>query len=381
MTRAIDPADDRLYATHARIDLSAVADNLRAVRHRVGNREVLLAVKADAYGHGAVPVSRHVQETGTADQLGVATVPEALELRGAGITLPILKLSHVLSGAEAEAAVGADVALTVVDEASARLTSTAARTLGRVAQVHLKVDTGMRRIGAQPEAVVALARHIQSLPAIDLVGLMTHLPVSDTPDGVAYTENQLALFHRLADEVQAVSGPLPYIHAANSGGICGHPASWGTLVRPGIMAYGSFPDHQTPRTVRLRPAYSLATRVSAVKRVRAGETVGYGRTWTAAHDTTIATIPIGYADGYSRLLSNRGNALVGGHRHSIAGRVCMDQTMLDLGPDSTVTTGDEVILIGHQGDQEISVWDVADLMGTIPYEVTCLISDRVPREY
>jgi len=239
----------------------------------------------------------------------------------------------------------------------------------------------MRRIGVEPAGAVALARLLRTLPGIALEGVMTHLPISDAPAGDSFTDAQLSLFHEVAAAVQAEVGHLPYVHAANSGGICGHPESWGTLVRPGIMAYGSYPDHATPRTVPLRPALSLVSRVSYVKRISRGETVGYGRTWTATRDTCIATVPIGYADGYSRLLSNRGSMLVGGERHPIAGRVCMDQTMLDLGPDTSVRAGDEVVAIGRQGQEEITAWDVADLMDTIPYEVTCLLAPRVTRVY
>ncbi len=370
-----------LYATHARVDLDAIEANLRAVRAHVGGRLVLLAVKADAYGHGAVPVARRCQDSGAADQFGVATIPEALELRAAGITLPILKLSHALSSDEALAAATHDVALTVIDDAGVRLVSDAGAATNRRIPVHLKVDTGMRRIGVEPYDAVRLARLLHTLPGVELIGLMTHLPVSDSPGGDGFTSLQAERFTLIADEIQAAVGPLPYVHAANSGAICSHPSTWGTMVRPGIMAYGSYPDHATPRTVPLRPALSLLSRVSYVKSVAAGETVGYGRTWTAPYDTTIATVPIGYADGYSRLLSNRGAMLIGGRRYPIAGRVCMDQTMLDLGPDSTVAAGDEVVCIGAQGEERITAWDVADLMGTIPYEVTCLVSPRVTRSY
>ena len=368
-----------LYATSAHVDLKAIEANLRAVRGQVGDRLVLLAVKADAYGHGAVAVSLMCQRTGAADWLGVATVPEALELRAAGVTLPILKLSHALTPAEASAAVDAGVALTVIDEPGARLVSRAAS--GRGAEVHLKVDTGMRRIGVEPGGAVPLARLLRRLPGIDLTGIMTHLPVSDTPSGADFTASQLARFSAVAADVQSEVGPLPHVHAANSGGVCGHPASWGTLVRPGIMAYGSYPDRDTAPTVPIVPALSLVSRVSYVKQVPAGETVGYGRTWTAPTDTWVATVPIGYGDGYSRLLSNRGTILVRGRPFRIAGRVCMDQTMLDLGPRTDVVAGDEVVAIGRQGEAQITAWDVADLMGTIPYEVTCLLTRRVTRTY
>lgn len=353
--------------------------NLDAVRARVGGRAVLAAVKADAYGHGAVAVSRMIERTGAADWLGVATVGEGLELRAAGITLPVLKLS-VARGEEVAAAVAAGLTLCVVDEDSILEAGAAATALGTTASVHLKVDTGMRRIGCEPELAPSLAQRVDATPGVRLEGLFSHLPISDSPRGEEFTRGQVALFARTAREVEAARGPVPLKHLANSGAVLGHPDTWFDLVRPGIMIYGAYPDPEAARTVPLLPALEWRTRVSFVKRVPAGETVGYGRTWTAPRDTWIATVPVGYGDGYSRLLSNRGRMLVRGRSYPIAGRVCMDQTMIDLGPDTDVTVGDEVVLVGRSGTDEITTSEVAGLMGTIPYEVTCLITRRVGRE-
>lgn len=353
--------------------------NLDAVRARVGGRAVLAAVKADAYGHGAVEVSRMIERTGAADWLGVATVGEGLELRAAGITLPVLKLS-VARGEEVAAAVAAGLTLCVVDEDSILEAGAAATALGTTASVHLKVDTGMRRIGCEPELAPSLAQRVDATPGVRLEGLFSHLPISDSPRGEEFTRGQVALFARTAREVEAARGPVPLKHLANSGAVLGHPDTWFDLVRPGIMIYGAYPDPEAARTVPLLPALEWRTRVSFVKRVPAGETVGYGRTWTAPRDTWIATVPVGYGDGYSRLLSNRGRMLVRGRSYPIAGRVCMDQTMIDLGPDTDVTVGDEVVLVGRSGTDEITTSEVAGLMGTIPYEVTCLITRRVGRE-
>lgn len=353
--------------------------NLDAVRARVGGRAVLAAVKADAYGHGAIEVSRMIERTGAADWLGVATVGEGLELRAAGITLPVLKLS-VARGEEVAAAVAAGLTLCVVDEDSILEAGAAATALGTTASVHLKVDTGMRRIGCEPELAPSLAQRVDATPGVLLEGLFSHLPISDSPRGEEFTRGQVALFARTAREVEAARGPVPLKHLANSGAVLGHPDTWFDLVRPGIMIYGAYPDPEAARTVPLLPALEWRTRVSFVKRVPAGETVGYGRTWTAPRDTWIATVPVGYGDGYSRLLSNRGRMLVRGRSYPIAGRVCMDQTMIDLGPDTDVTVGDEVVLVGRSGTDEITTSEVAGLMGTIPYEVTCLITRRVGRE-
>lgn len=353
--------------------------NLGAVRARVGGRAVLAAVKADAYGHGAVEVSRMIERTGAADWLGVATVGEGLELRAAGITLPVLKLS-VARGEEVAAAVAAGLTLCVVDEDSILEAGAAATALGTTASVHLKVDTGMRRIGCEPELAPSLAQRVDATPGVLLEGLFSHLPISDSPRGEEFTRGQVELFARTAREVEAARGPVPLKHLANSGAVLGHPDTWFDLVRPGIMIYGAYPDPEAARTVPLLPALEWRTRVSFVKRVVAGETVGYGRTWTAPRDTWIATVPVGYGDGYSRLLSNRGRMLVRGRSYPIAGRVCMDQTMIDLGPDTDVTVGDEVVLVGRSGTDEITTSEIAGLMGTIPYEVTCLITRRVGRE-
>lgn len=359
--------------------LDHIRANLDAIRARVGDRVVLAAVKADAYGHGAVEVARMIERTGAADRLGVATTSEGLELRAAGVGLPILKLS-VARGNEVAAAVEAGLTLPVVDAESVAEVASAASALGTTALVHLKVDTGMRRIGCEPAAAPRLAALVDATAGVELEGVFSHLPISDSPSGEAFTRDQIALFARTAEQVEAVHGPV-LKHLANSGAVLGHPDAWFDLVRPGIMIYGAYPDLEAARTVTLLPGLEWRTRVTFVKQVRAGETVGYGRTWTAPADTWIATVPVGYGDGYSRLLSNRGRMLIGGRSYPIAGRVCMDQTMLDLGPRTDVAVGDEVVLVGRDGAEEITTSEIAGLMGTIPYEVTCLITGRVARAF
>lgn len=365
------------YATTATTHLDAVRANLDAVRARVGARLVLAAVKADAYGHGALAVSRMIEATGCADWLGVATVDEGVALRDAGVTLPILKLSHALTDDEATACVARGIDLTVVDAASIDQAARTASDTGRTASVHLKIDTGMRRIGCEPADAPDLAARADAA-GLRLRGVFSHLPISDVPEGRDFTAAQIATFAAAVDAVAARRGRPELVHLANSGGVLMHPDAWFDLVRPGIMAYGSLPDPETDPTVRLRPALTWTTRVSFVKRVAAGETVGYGRTWTAPHDTTLATLPVGYGDGYSRLLSGRGRVLIGGASHPLVGRVCMDQCMVEIG-DADVAPGAEAVLIGRQGDEQITVAEVAGLMGTIPYEVTCLINARVTR--
>ena len=368
------------YPTVATTDLSAIRANLGAVRARVGDRLVMAAVKADAYGHGLFEVAAMIERTSSADWLGVATAEEALALRTRGVRMPILKLSHALDEDDIAVCVEAGVDLTVVSAETVDQVARVTRRVGRPAHVHLKVDTGMRRIGCSPADAVGLAQRADAA-GVHLRGLFSHLPVSDTASGESFTRQQIARFSEVSDAVSTARGPVELVHLANSGGVLGHPDSWFDLVRPGIMLYGSLPDPSTPATVPLRPALRWTTRVSFVKPVRAGERVGYGLTWTAPRDTLVGTLPVGYGDGYSRLLSNRGRVLIGGGSYPIVGRVCMDQTMIDLGSSSNARVGDEVVLLGSQGDDEITAQELADLMGTIPYEVTCLVGRRVRRVF
>ncbi len=363
--------------------LDHIQANLAAVRARVGDRRILAAVKANAYGHGAVEVSRMIEATASADWLGVATVPEGLELRAAGVGLPILKLSHALTADEIEAAVAHDLDLTVVSPGTIDAVADAARRLGHPASVHLKIDTGMRRIGCEPADAPALARRADAA-GLTLRGVFSHLPVSDTPDGRDFTAAQIARFADAVARVEAARGPVELVHLANSAAVLQWPQAWFTMVRPGIMLYGSYPDPATARTVPLAPGLEWRAPVTFVKRVAAGETVGYGRAWTAPTDRWIATLPVGYGDGYSRLLSNRGRVLLAGRSYPLAGRVCMDQVMVDLGAADAAapaSVGDVAVLLGRSGDEEITVAELADAMGTIPYEVTCLIAARVARRY
>lgn len=368
-----------LYQTHARIHLQNIRANLDGIRQAVGpTRKILIAVKANAYGHGAVEVSRMAEASGI-DWLGVATVPEGLQLRDAGLRLPILKFSPSFPE-EIPAAVGARITLAVCSREQAEAMEAAARDIGAPATAHLKVDTGMGRVGVPPEQAPELAAFIEAhCPNLRLEGIFTHLPVSDEADP-AYTQAQITRFRATVDAVEAAIGRrVGLVHCANSGAVLGHEPAWMDMVRPGIMIYGFYPDEGTPRTIPLKPGLSFLTRVSFLKKVPAGTAIGYGRTWIAPEDTWIATIPAGYADGFNRLFSNRGRVLIGGASYPLAGRVCMDQSMVNLGPATDVKVGDEVVLIGRSGDQEITVDEWARMLGTISYEVTCQINGRVQR--
>ncbi len=363
------------------VDLDAIHANLAVARDLAGSRKVLAAVKADAYGHGLVPVATSIQDRGSADWLGVAVTEEATRLRAAGITLPILKFTPTFADDLPEA-LAAGLTVSVGTAEAVDETQAAAEAAGAIAEVHLKIDTGMRRVGADPKDAVDLARRIAAAPDLRLGGIFTHLPISDVAEGEDFTRNQLALFGITVAAVEEAVGPVELVHAANSGAVLGHDLGDTTMVRPGIMIYGSYPDAKTPRTRPLTDVGRWVSRLSFVKRVRAGETVGYGRSWTAPRDTWIGTVAVGYGDGYSRLLSSRGRMLIDGRSYPVVGRVCMDQTMIDLGPDSPgVSVGDEVVLMGTSGHERIGVEELAELMGTITYEVTCLITPRVPRVY
>ncbi len=370
-----------LYQTHAQIHLGNIRANIEGIRNKIGaDRKMLIAVKANGYGHGAIEVSRMAERIGV-DWLGVATVPEGIQLREAGIRLPILKFSPVFPR-EIEAALRNNLTLAVCDGESAEAIRLVCNACGLKARVHIKVDTGMGRVGVLPQEAPALAATIEkNSPEIHLEGLFTHLPVSDEQE-TEFTKNQIAQFKSAIESVNtAIGRKIDLAHCSNSGAVLGHEEAWLDMVRPGIMVYGYYPDEGTPRSIPLLPAMSILTRVSFVKKVAAGTSIGYGRTWLAPRDTFIATIPAGYADGFNRLFSNKGRVLIGGNSHPLAGRVCMDQSMVDLGPETSVKVGDEVVLMGRSGREEISCYEWAKALGTITYEVTCQINARVQRYF
>ncbi|MBN2352155.1 MAG: alanine racemase [Spirochaetales bacterium] len=367
-----------MRATHAVIRLDNLRHNIRALREllRPGVK-ICMAVKADAYGHGAVAVSKAVLSEGI-ESLGVATVEEGVELRAAGMTAPILLLG-LFFPEEAEAVVENDITPFAADARGIESLDRAAGRAGKRAPVHLKVDTGMGRIGCRPEEAAALAALVRDSRRLRLEGLATHFPAADTADGT-FTAEQVRVLDDLRSAIKGLGIDLPYVHAANSGALIDKPDSHFNLVRPGIMLYGYYPSAEQERTIPLKPVMELKTRISFLKKVPAGAGISYGLTYTAPRDTFIATLPVGYGDGYSRLLSNRGRVLVGGKPCPIAGRVCMDQTMIDLGPETQAKPGDEAVLFGDvSGGPDAE--EIARLMGTIPYEVTCLITKRVPRIY
>jgi alanine racemase len=360
--------------TVADVDLDAIRGNVETLKPP--DAAFMAVVKANGYGHGDVPVARAAIQGGAA-WLGVALVEEGLRLREAGITQPILLLSEFPAEAEKEV-VTADLTPTVYSERKASALASAARAIGRSPRAHLKVDTGMHRVGMLPHRAVAVARALVS-EGIEIEGVWTHFARSEEVDAPTTTE-QLDRFRAVLGDLEADGVRPRYRHAANSGAAIAWPESHFDLVRVGVAMYGIAPGPDLAGRTQLRPAMSLRSRVSHVQRLPAGEGISYGHTYRLPHDSAIATVPIGYADGYLRALSNRGYVLIGGRRHPVVGNVTMDQLMVDVG-DDPIRIGDEVVLFGRQGDEEIRAEEVAGWAGTIGYEIVCAVSERVPREY
>ncbi len=359
------------------VDLDALSGNLHAIRQHAGV-PVMAILKANAYGHGLLPVARHLQAQG-AQQFGVAFVEEGIALRRAGITIPILVLGGIL-GRQAGQLIEHDLELTVSSLDKLRKVEAAAQALGKRAVVQLKIDTGMERIGVHSETCGPFIEAAVASNWCVVKGVYSHLACSDDPDS-AMTALQLERFHAACAHFDRLGAPMPIRHLANSGGILHFPDTWLDMVRPGILLYGVQPDPKSRPTVAVRPALELLSQVVYFKVVRAGHPVSYGATWTPAADTRLVTVPLGYGDGYPRALSNRGQVLIRGKRLPIVGRVCMDQFMVDLGPDGTAYNGDDVVLIGRQGGETIRVEDVAVQADTIGYEILTRLNERIPREY
>jgi alanine racemase len=362
-------------STQAVVNLQAISDNIAQIRRRVGDRRDLMAVvKADAYGHGAVPVSRAAMRSG-ATCLGVSSPQEGEELRKAGLDIPILVLG-LIQPEEAYKSVGLKLEQTICSLELASALDQEARKASTRVNVHVKVDTGMGRIGILPEDILPFVRKIRRFQNLNLKGIFSHFSSADDADKT-FARKQMEIFNSLVREIEAAGIHLPQKHIANSAAILDLPESYLDLVRPGIMIYGLYPSLHVSRSLKLRPAMTLRTKISYVKWLPAGTPVSYGCTFFTQKETRVATLPVGYADGYSRLLSNQGTVLIKGQRAPLIGRVCMDMCLVDASRIRNVRAGDEVILFG----EELSVDEVARNMGTINYEVVCGVGKRVPRIY
>ena len=363
----------------AEIDLAAITHNVGVVRRAVAPAAVWAVVKADGYGHGVIGVANAALAAG-ASGLCVALVDEGLQLRRAGITARVLVLSEQPVEQAAEM-VAADLTPTVYSSAVVAALADAGAAAGRVVAVHLKIDTGMHRVGVAPVDALPLADAIAAAPSLRLEGIFTHLACADEPDS---DDNfvQLQRFEGALSAVRAAGHTVALVHAANSAAALALPTSHHDLVRLGVAMYGIEPGPGVADRCRnLRAALSLRSRVSMVKRVSAGERISYGLRHRFVNDAVVATVPIGYADGYPRLLSNRGEVLIAGKRAPVRGRVSMDLVAVDCTNIASAKEGSEAVLIGESGKDELLATELATWAETIAYEVLCGISPRVPRLY
>jgi alanine racemase len=367
-----------LRPTCAEIDLSAIAYNLKQIKNKVAPAKIMAVVKANGYGHGMVEVARTAIEQGVS-YLGVALVEEGEQLRQSGIQAPILVFGGIVP-TKSSMFIDNYLDATVTNSNAAEVLSKAANAAGKKVRVHIKVDTGMGRVGVDWHQAAQLIEKIVSIHELDLVGVYTHYATSDERDKT-YTKIQLQRFQHVLDQVHQAGIHIPIVHTANSGAILDLPETYFDMVRPGVMMYGYYPSAETSESVPIRSSMTLKTRVLQVSEIEPGMSVSYGRKFIAKEKTRIATLPIGYADGYNRLLTNCGEVLIRGKKYSIVGRVCMDLVMVDIGVNSQVCEGDEVVLLGRQGNEEVSIYSICLKLHTIPYEVTCWVSKRVPRIY
>ena len=368
--------------TWAEVDLDALAHNFHFIRERVrGDVTVLAAVKANAYGHGAVECSRRLENEGV-DWFGVALPEEGVELREAGITRPILCMGGIWTGQES-LCIQQNLTPVVYRLDVAEALNRAAADAGKTVDIHVKIDTGMGRLGVRCQELPRFCEALKRFQSVRVDGLMTHLAFADDQTKQEYTEKQLEQFRRALFTLQEEGITATHVHAANSAALFAFPESRFNLVRPGGTLYG-FQGDVLPKNLSkppLRPVMSLYSRITLLKRVHKGETLGYGGTFETRRDSVIATIPIGYDDGYRRVFSNKARVIVRGQFAPVVGRVSMDLTIVDVTDVEKVAADDRVTLLGREGDCSITAEDLGELADTISYEITCGISNRVPRIY
>lgn len=371
--------------TWAEVDIDNILHNVKVIRQTLtGNSKIIAVVKADAYGHGAVAVAKALEKE--TDMFALSSIDEVVQLRNAGVRGDMLILGYTPSQF-ADVLLKENITQTVFSYDYIRDIYNALGESGRKLKVHVKLDTGMSRLGfdvqsneTRKQTVEQLKRAVDEFSdRLDFEGIFTHFAVSDEPE-LDFTDIQFERYKKTVDELKEKGVGFAMYHVCNSAAVINYPQYHLDRCRPGIILFGMLPDKNT-RDIGLRPALSLKAVVSQTRTIEAGMTVSYGRKFTATEKMTLATLPIGYADGYSRLLSNNGEVLIHGKRAKIVGRICMDQCMIDVSDIHDVKRGDEVTIIGRDGDEVISATDIADRMNTINYEITCLIGKRVPRVY
>lgn len=368
--------------TTAEIDLDALEFNYRQVRRKTPDTTKILAVvKADGYGHGAVTIAKELQNLGV-DLLGVAICEEGIALRRAGILTPIIVLNGIFDQ-QAREVVANDLTPVIFDVSTAQNLSAEGKRAEKRIAIHVKIDTGMGRVGVLPADIDSFFRKLVEMENLDVEGVLSHLSTADGDDREdrMFSSLQLRIFEESLERIRALGFSPRLTHLANSAATMDSLSSPCNLVRPGLILYGVYPSLRFAQTIKLKPVMTLKTEVIQVKRVPRGFCVSYGRTFITTRESIIATLPIGYADGYRRLLSNKGEALIRGEKVPVVGTVCMDMIMVDVTKVPNVQMGDEAVLMGRQGDGEISAEDIAKKMQTISYEVFCGVSKRVPRVY
>lgn len=364
--------------TLAEIDLRAVRHNICIIKQLIGhNIKILGVVKADAYGHGMRQVSKVLIEEGI-EYLGVASLDEARELRRSGIKENILCLGAILPE-EAKGVLEFNVIQTVSDLGIAKILSRLGRTKEKNIKVHIKIDTGMGRLGVWHAEAIGFIKKVASMDNITIEGIFTHFPSAE--DDRVFTLAQIKAFNALIKNLQKQGINIPLRHASNSMGLIDFKEAHMNMVRPGLIMYGLHPRRDLFNSLSLSPVLKLKTKIVNIKSVPKGRSVSYGRAYVANEDTKVATIPIGYGDGYQRHLSNRADVLIKGKRAPVVGKICMDMAMVYVGHIKGVKVGDEVVLIGIQGKDAIKVEELAGLIYSIPYEIVCNIGQRVPRIY
>lgn len=364
------------HPTWVEIDLSKFKKNLSLIKKFAGNSRFCLVVKANAYGHGLAHMGKAAQEGGV-DYLAVAHLKEGIELRTEGITLPILVLGAIHED-QIEDLIAYDLEFTISSKFKADLVATVCKKIGKSCKVHIEVDTGMQRTGVRPTTALSLFAHLVSLGCFEIVGIYSHLATADVPND-PHAKAQIGSFRELMSHKTFASRSL-IKHIANTGGLIFYPESHMDMVRPSLLAFGYKPQNCPKELQEIEPCFSLKTKISYFKVVSEGQGISYGRRYITQRQTRVVTIPIGYGDGLKRSLSGNASVLIRGKKFPITGSICMDQCMIDIG-DAEGYVGDEVVLIGKQGREEISLEEVARQADTIPYEVLCFFNERVPRIY
>lgn len=370
-------APGRLVEAH--IDLQAYSRNLSSVRSLLKRgTKVMAVVKGNAYGHGIVQIAKTAEKLGV-EYLGVVCLFEARQIRDAGVKTPVLLLNYT-DQESLEEAVDLGLAVNVIDRDVLTKLSSIAKKKGRSVSVHVKIDTGMHRLGVMPSEAVSFIKKVVSKENIYLEGIFTHFADADGED-LSFTYEQLQVFKKVIDELADKGIKPPLIHAANSAATLRVPESHFTMVRPGKILYGPLPKANYSLPILSEQILTLKTKIVQIRKIKKGESVGYGRTFVAKREMYIAALPVGYADGFRRAPKNFGEVLVRGRRAQLVGRVSMDQSSIDVTGIEGVSVGDEVIIIGKQGNEEISAQQVADQIGTINYEVTTSLAERITRVY